>query len=338
MQSLPIPVLPWQIVSQDIFDYHQNPYLVTVCHFSDWIEVDPLQNTLSPTVIDHTKAQFARYGVPQICHTDNGPQFISKDYKAFSKEYGFRHTLSSPYYPKGNGRAEAAVKVAKNILKKSDDFHAGLLNYRNTPQQGHHYSPVQRMMNHRTRTLVPTSNTLLAPVLVNTEIVSDDISQKRRAAKLNYDRNTGDSHSLLEPGSYCYVKPPPTKKGSAWSYGEIMSRDQNRSYTISTPTSVLRRNRIHIRQAAPPTTPAIYKYVTMNPVNPPIQPSLPLPEVVDISTDDSTELLEQAEFRDDAAENMGVTEHIIPSPIQTLPIQRPIRERKRPKKYDDYVL
>ena len=121
---------------------------------------------------------------------------------------------------------------------------------------------------------------------------------------------------------------------------------------------MIRRNRIHIRPAAPPTTPAIYKYVTVNPASPPIQPSLPLPQGVDISTNDSTELLEQDlpqgvdrstndntelleqdEFRDDAAGNMGgVTEHITPSPKQTMPIQRPIRERKRPRRYDDFVL
>ena len=64
MTSLPIPTRPWQIVSQDICELDNRNYLVTVCHFSDWIEVDPLGDTLSSTVIDKTKAHFARYGVP----------------------------------------------------------------------------------------------------------------------------------------------------------------------------------------------------------------------------------------------------------------------------------
>ena len=109
MKSLPIPTQPWQIVSQDIFTHEQKDYLVTVCHFSDWIEVDELQDTLSPTVINKTKAHFARFGIPQICHTDNGSQFTSKEYENFATHYGFKHTTSSPYHPKGNGRAEAAV-------------------------------------------------------------------------------------------------------------------------------------------------------------------------------------------------------------------------------------
>ena len=118
MRLLPIPTRPWQIGSQDMCELDNRNYLVTVCHFSDWIEVDTLGDTLSSTVIDKTKAYFARYGVPAICHTDNGPQFISEQYRTFSVAYGFKHTTSSPFHPKGNGRAEAAVKVAKSILKK----------------------------------------------------------------------------------------------------------------------------------------------------------------------------------------------------------------------------
>ena len=84
MKSLRIPNLPCQIVSHALFKLDQKSYLVTVCHFSDWIEVDALPDTLSATVINARKAHFARYGIPRICHTDNGPQFISKEYQAFA--------------------------------------------------------------------------------------------------------------------------------------------------------------------------------------------------------------------------------------------------------------
>ena len=164
MKSLPIPTQTWQIVSQNIFTHEQKDYLVTVCHFSDWIEVDELQDTLSATVINKTKAHFARFGIPQICHTDNGSQFSSKEYENFATQYGFKHTTSSPYHPQGNSRAEAAVKVAKSTLKKSADFQTALLNYRNTPLQGHTYSPVQRTLCRRTRTTLPTPNHLIKPL------------------------------------------------------------------------------------------------------------------------------------------------------------------------------
>lgn len=34
MKSLPIPMQPWQIVSQDICTHEKKDYLTTVCHFS----------------------------------------------------------------------------------------------------------------------------------------------------------------------------------------------------------------------------------------------------------------------------------------------------------------
>ena len=93
-----------------LFEYENKDYLVTVCHFPDWIEIDHLPDTLATTVINCTKAHFARHGTPEICHADNGPQYISKKSKMFSKTYGFQPTRSAPYYPKRNGRTEAAKR------------------------------------------------------------------------------------------------------------------------------------------------------------------------------------------------------------------------------------
>ena len=64
--------------------------------------------------------------------------------------------LKRPVLKFRNGWAEAAVKVSKSMLKKSDDLQTALLNYRNTPPKGHTYSPAQRMMSRRTRTTLPT--------------------------------------------------------------------------------------------------------------------------------------------------------------------------------------
>ena len=47
----PIPQYPWQFVSQDLLEFESSTYLVTVDHYSDFIELDELDNTLSSTVI-----------------------------------------------------------------------------------------------------------------------------------------------------------------------------------------------------------------------------------------------------------------------------------------------
>ena len=255
MKSLPIPTRPWQIVSQDICELHKQSYLVAVCHFSDWIEVDKLEDTLSSTVIEKTKCHFARYGVPATCHTDNGPQFISNQYRKFSAEYGFKHTTSSPYHPKGNGRAEAAVKVAESMLKKADDFHSAMLNYRNTPPQGHTHSPAQRMFLRRTRTTLPTTDQLLAPAMINFRIVEEEILKKRRDSKAHYDKSASVEQRPINIGNYAYAKPPPRHRGNPWVYGEVIKKDNVRPYTIRTPQgNTIRRNRVQLKPAAPPPT------------------------------------------------------------------------------------
>ena len=96
MLSHNIPDRPWSVVSQDILMWQSKWHLVTTCHFSNWIESDLLPNTLAKTVVDETKAHFARFGIPQKVVTDNGPQFISSEYKQFATEYGFQHVTSPP--------------------------------------------------------------------------------------------------------------------------------------------------------------------------------------------------------------------------------------------------
>ena len=45
-------------------------------------------------------------GVKPRIISDNGPQFISNDFKAFVREYGLTHVRTSPYYPQSNGKLE----------------------------------------------------------------------------------------------------------------------------------------------------------------------------------------------------------------------------------------
>ena len=150
------------------------------------------------------------------------------------------------------------------MLKKCDDIDAAmLLNYRNTPQEGHTYSPVQRLMNHRTCTLLPTSNHLLKSEIVDTSIVTKEIQMKRQRAANIYNRQA-TNHAELEIGTYAYAKPPPHKRGNPWMYGQITDKNDNRSYTLKTPISTIRRNRVHLRAAAAPSIPLQPRVVHVN--------------------------------------------------------------------------
>jgi putative transposase len=46
--------------------------------------------------------------------SDNGPQFISKDFKEFIRISGMTHVRTSPYYPQSNGKLERYHKTIKS--------------------------------------------------------------------------------------------------------------------------------------------------------------------------------------------------------------------------------
>src|SRR5258706_16454429 len=45
--------------------------------------------------------------------SDNGPQFIAKDFKEFIRISGMTHVRTSPYYPQSNGKIERWHKTLK---------------------------------------------------------------------------------------------------------------------------------------------------------------------------------------------------------------------------------
>jgi hypothetical protein len=46
--------------------------------------------------------------------SDNGPQFIAKDFKAFIRICGMTHVRTSPHYPQSNGKIERWHKTLKS--------------------------------------------------------------------------------------------------------------------------------------------------------------------------------------------------------------------------------
>ena len=78
-----------------------------------------LEENTSSAVIEFLKEQFSRHGLPDILVTGNGPQFRSQEFKQFTHSCEFVHVSSSPHHHKLNGKVEAAVKVAKSLIKRA---------------------------------------------------------------------------------------------------------------------------------------------------------------------------------------------------------------------------
>nr|XP_022921177.1 uncharacterized protein K02A2.6-like [Onthophagus taurus] len=125
----------------DVFTQELNnkvrKFLVTVDQYSDYFELDLLKDLTPKTLIECCKMNFSRYGIPEKICSDNGTNFASVEFRRFCNSWEIQHTTSSPHHPKGNGKAESAVKIAKRLIKKAiedrRDIWYSILHWRNTP-------------------------------------------------------------------------------------------------------------------------------------------------------------------------------------------------------------
>jgi len=62
-------------------------------------------------VVQRAREQFPEAS-PRII-SDNGPQFVARDFKVFIREAGMTHVRTSPYYPQSNGKIERWHKTLK---------------------------------------------------------------------------------------------------------------------------------------------------------------------------------------------------------------------------------
>ena len=121
-------------------------FLLVVDYFSRYVETTKLASTTSSAIITALKSIFARFVVPEIVVSDNGPQFVSMDMKEFSELYRFQHTTISPHSPQSNGLTDRAVQTVKRLLSSGDDPHLTMLCYRTTPFSWYGLSPAQLLM------------------------------------------------------------------------------------------------------------------------------------------------------------------------------------------------
>ena len=231
-----LPELPFQKVGTDLFEWEKRTYLLLVDYYSRYIEIALLKGTTATEVIAHMKSIFARHGIPELIVSDNGPQYSSKEFAEFMREYQCRHITSGPLYPQSNGEAERAVKTIKGLLKKEGDPYLALLSNRATPLQIG-YSPSELLMGRKLRTTVPTIREQLVPRVPDSTLVRErDKQQKQRQERTFNTRRRARELSELVPGDNVWV---PDRSSEATVLNEV----NHRSYEVETSEGTYRRNR-----------------------------------------------------------------------------------------------
>ena len=240
-----LPDRPFQKVGVDLCEYKKESYLVMEDYYSRYLEILYLPHTTSQTVIGKLKTCFARYGIPNMVVSDNAQQFKSREFQKFSEEWNFNHVTSSPRFPQSNGKAERAVKTAKEILSQDDSLLA-ILAYRSTPLVELGISPAELAFGRKIRNTLPCLPHTLEPKQIDKkDFIQRDTKAKMRQKK-NFDSHHGARHlPELKEGETVLVK---TDLEKNWKTpAKVVKKVAPRSYLVRTEKQgELRRNRRHL--------------------------------------------------------------------------------------------
>ena len=113
-----IPSEVWSKVNTDLLTLRNKDYLTIADYNTKFFEISELADTLTTTVVSHTKNVFARFGIPKSVVSDNGPQFASQEYKLFSQQWDFIHHTSSPEYPQATASYKELCKLSSVAQKR----------------------------------------------------------------------------------------------------------------------------------------------------------------------------------------------------------------------------
>ena len=108
-------------VATDLFELNDKDYVIVIDYYSKFVKVTRLHNTLSRSVIKALKKIFTIHGIPKPVFSDNGPQYTSKEFQQFGRDWDFIHDTSSPEYPQSNGLVERSIQTVKHVLLKAEE-------------------------------------------------------------------------------------------------------------------------------------------------------------------------------------------------------------------------
>lgn len=230
----PIEMTPWTRIHIDFLGpIFGNKYIVIVDSFSKWLEVFKMNITTAQTTLTCLRQLFARFGLPKIIVTDNGPPFFSFEFSKFMKENGINHIFSPPYHPESNGQAENSVKTIKLALKKAYEekrnldvaLSTFLLHYRNSDHATTGTSPALLMFKRKLRTkldlILPDTNTILQTK-----------AEKQRK----------DAKQVFDVRQKVLVKDYSTSNLGKWKNGTIISRRGGTVYDVVVDDQIHKRH------------------------------------------------------------------------------------------------
>ncbi|XP_028415017.1 uncharacterized protein K02A2.6-like [Dendronephthya gigantea] len=258
MKRTVLPKAPWLDVAADLLGpLPGGEYLfVVVDYYSRYFEVDILKSILFSSIIDSLDRMFAMHGIPESMKTDNGPQFVSAQFKDYMRANNVKHVFSTPLWPQGNGEVERQNRTLLKSMKIAcatggdwkKELNKFLMAYRSTPHTVTGVSPAKLMFGREIRTKVPSVMQVFQPKL---NVEQRDAMMKEKG-KLYGDRRRLAADRNIEIGDTVLVKnsKPKNKLSPAFKDALYKVKDKiGNEVTVESENGVTyRRNSAHVKR------------------------------------------------------------------------------------------
>ncbi|CAO4363315.1 unnamed protein product [Caenorhabditis nigoni] len=234
-----VPLVPWETperVWQRVHVDYAGPdngqyYLVAVDAKSKWAEVKIVKSITAMSTVRTLKEIFSHNGFPETIVSDNGTQFVSKEFSTMCQDSGIVHIRSPAFHPQSNGQAERFVDTLKRGLKKlrgegsvsNETLSEFLLHYRSTPSTAlSGLSPAEVHLNRRIRTKM----SVMMPQLNKRSEGSQNYPMKKQ-----FDKHHGVKARAYTKGDEVFTK---VFEKNAWSWkpATVVRRQGRVVYTV----------------------------------------------------------------------------------------------------------
>lgn len=306
------PATPWSRIHMDYAGpFMGKMFLVIIDAHSKWMDVHPMSSSTANATIEKLRVTFATLGLPETVVTDNGSAFTSAEFQEFMHQNGVKHIRTAPYHPASNGLAERAVQTFKSAVKRMTSgtvetkVSRFLFKYRITPHSTTGISPAELIMGRPLRSHLA----LLQPDL------GGRVKQKQAQQKQLHDRHATDR--VFNIGDPVYVKN--FSSGQIWLPGFISEKSGPVSYQINLGNRVVRRHVDHIRRR--------YDKDVIPDISQTVEPEVSIIPERNETVLDPTPITEPI-----------ITPTPTPNMDNTNDNSRPIRDRKLPSKFKDFVM
>ena len=187
-----------------------NHCILVICDYGTrWVEAFPLPDQKAETVASVlVKEVFYRFGLPEMLHSDQGPNFESRIFSHMCQILGIRKTRTTPYHARGNGLVERMNGILKSVLAaivrdNPENWDlltpAALFAIRTSYQSSLKMSPYEALFHMEPRTAlnlefqISTPGTFSERITKDAELISrllcQNLKEAQASQKYYFDRN-----------------------------------------------------------------------------------------------------------------------------------------------------